>query len=562
MMRTSSLERVRAAYRRLAEADRPEVWIHLRDQADAEADAARVDAGQRELPLRGTVVAVKDNIDVAGMPTTGGFPAASRVADEDAPAVARLRAAGAVVIGKTNLDQFATGLVGTRSPYGAVRNALWPERISGGSSSGSAVAVALGIVDLALGTDTAGSGRVPAALNELVGIKPSLGLVPATGMMPACRPYDTITVFGPDLATAVHGARIMTGPDAADPLSRAWPADVRLAVGPAPVLAIPDEAGLAALDPDARRAWERSVERLSGFARLGAIDVSPLLGAAKLLYEGAMVAGRFAAAGAFVAADDPRLDPTVAGIVRGAAGPRAWEYVRDRAALDALGIVAAQTLEGCDALVLPTAPAHPTIAEVNADPVRLNARMGTYTNFVNLLDFAAVAVPAGRLDAGAFGITVVARAFQDQVAVDVAARFLGVDAPRYVEDGIELAVFGAHLRGQPLNHQLVAAGARFLGETSTSAEYRLFRLDTVPPKPGLVKVAAGGAAVRGERWALSAAELGRFLAALPEPMTLGEISLADGRRVVGFGCAPAALAEAEDITVHGGWLAYLASRDG
>ena len=561
----TSLARVRAAYEANEAAGRPEIWIAMRDRGQAEAEARELDAAAaagRSLPLRGLVVAVKDNIDVAGLPTTGGLPSAEFLPAEDAPAVARLRAAGAVVLGKTNLDQFATGLVGTRSPHGAVRNAWRPERISGGSSSGSAVAVALGIVDLGLGTDTAGSGRVPAALNGIVGIKPTLGLVPARGMMDACRPYDTITVFARDLPTAVAGARTMTGPDDRDPLSRARPAGARLAASAAPVVAVPDEAGLAPLAPEARAAWDAARERLAAVAELRTIDVAPLLGAARLLYEGAIVAGRYAAAGRFVDAADgdaAGLDPTVAGIVRGARAASGWEYVRDRAALDRARLVARDLLDGCDALVLPTAPGHPTIAEVEADPVGVNSWMGTYTNFVNLLDLAAVSVPADPRERDGFGISVIARPFEDQVAVDLAARYLGVAEPEYAEDGIELAVFGAHLRGQPLNGELRALGARFLGEAATSDEYRLYALATRPPKPGLVRVADGGAAIRGERWALPPAGLAAFLAALPEPMTLGPVRLADGRTVVGFGCAPAALEGARDITEFGGWAAYLAS---
>ncbi|GAB2888418.1 allophanate hydrolase [Streptomyces mayteni] len=558
-----SVERVRRAYRRLAEVERPEVWISLRDQADAEREAelldARAAAGETP-PLHGVVLAVKDNIDVAGLPTTGAFPGASRPAEADATAVSRLRAAGAVVIGKTNLDQFATGLVGTRSPYGAVRNARRPELISGGSSSGSAVAVALGVVDIALGTDTAGSGRVPAALNGIVGIKPTLGLVSATGMMPACRPYDTITVFAQELSTAVRAARTMTGPDATDPLSRDWPPDVRLAGSPRPVLGVPTDDDLASLEPFALAAWRDALDRLAEHAELRPVKIAPLLGAARLLYEGAIVAGRFHAAGEHVerASGDAAagLDPTVAGIVRGARDVAGWEYVRDRAELDRVAVLARELLAGCECLVVPTAPAHPTIAAVRADPVALNARMGTFTNFVNLLDMSAASVPAASTDHGEFGVTFIARAFDDQLAVDAAARFLGVPAEPYAETWPHVAVFGAHLRGQPLNGELVALGARFARDVLTADEYRLYALDTTPQKPGLVRVGAGGSAIAGELWSISPAGLGAFLGTLPPPMTLGSVTLADGENVVGFGCEPRALGGAEDITGFGGWRAY------
>jgi allophanate hydrolase len=562
---TLSANRVAAAYASLRAADRPEVWITLRDQDDAEREAAQLDqraAAGDDLPLRGLVVAVKDNIDVAGLPTTAGYPGAATVPEHDATAVALLRAAGAVVIGKTNLDQFATGLVGTRSPYGAVRNARHPERISGGSSSGSAVAVALGIVDVALGTDTAGSGRVPAALNGIVGIKPTLGLVSTTGMLPACHPYDTITVFARELDTAARAMHVIARPDASDSRSRSWPADVRVGGGERPLVAVPSAADLVTLDAPSRTSWEHALDRLAKVATLREVDIAPLLGAAKLLYEGAIVAGRYAAAGTWVdGVDDENLDPTVAGIVRGARDVRAADYVRDRAELDRIAALARATLAGCTVLAVPSAPLHPTVADVLADPVALNARMGTFTNFVNLLDMSAVSVPAASRDDGEFGLTFIGDAFDDQIVLDAAATFLAghpTSAPLMVDEDatISMAVFGAHLRGEPLNPQLVELGARFVDDVTTSPDYRLFALDTVPPKPGLVEVAADGAAIAGELWRLSPAALGLFLAALPAPMTLGRVRLDDGTEVVGFGCARHALDGAIDITAFGGWPAY------
>ncbi|OUD84233.1 Allophanate hydrolase [Clavibacter michiganensis subsp. michiganensis] len=333
----SVVDRVEAAYARIAEVDRPEVWITLLDLAEARERAAELDdriarqpAGS--LPLAGWLIAVKDNIDVAGMPTTAACPSAATTPEDDALAVARLREAGVLVLGKTNLDQFATGLVGTRSPYGAVRHATRPDRISGGSSSGSAVAVALGLVDVALGTDTAGSGRVPAALHGLVGIKPTLGLVPATGVVPACRSYDTVSVLAADLATAQRALAVMVGTDPADPASRDWPSTTRLAPRGAPVIGVPADRDLAPLSPGAQAAFAAAVERMrdSG-AVVETVDLGPFLRAALLLYEGALVAERCEAAGASVLADAPDLDPTVAGIVRAALGsPRTgwWRTAR------------------------------------------------------------------------------------------------------------------------------------------------------------------------------------------------------------------------------------------
>ncbi|GAB7184333.1 allophanate hydrolase [Kitasatospora sp. Ki12] len=561
----SCAERVTDAYRRIAEADRPEVWITLRPETDVLAEARELDrriAAGAELPLAGTLVAVKDNIDVAGLPTTAACPDYAYPPGRSAPAVQRLVDAGALVLGKTNLDQFATGLVGTRSPYGPVRNALRPEKISGGSSSGSAVAVALGIADIALGTDTAGSGRVPAALNDIVGIKPTLGLVPTTGVVPAARSYDAVTVFARTLTEAQRALAVMIGPDEGDPLSRAWPEDVRLSAPEHPRLAVPRDEDLAPLSPEARAAFRTAVKRLEAAgAEATVIDVSPLLQAARLLYDGALVAERYAAVGEFIAGDPSAADPTVAGIILAAGGLPAHALAADQERLDGYKALARRLLSGYDALLLPTTTEHPDIAAVQADPVAVNSRLGTYTNFVNLLDLAAVAVPAGEADGSPFGVSVITRAFEDQPALDIAARLTDEQAPTPLPGtGLDLAVFGAHLRGQPLNHQLTDTGARYAGEVTTSAAYRLTALTTVPPKPGLVRVGPGaGGPIAGERWTLSPAALGRFLAALPSPMSLGRIELADGTWVLGFQCDPHTASTGTDITHHGDWRTYLAT---
>jgi len=557
--------RVRAAYARIAEVDRPEVWILLRGEEDvlteAKALEERLAAGE-SLPLAGLLVAVKDNVDVAGLPTTAGCPSFAYHPDTTAPAVARLVDAGALVLGKTNLDQFATGLVGTRSPHhGAVRNALDPTRISGGSSSGSAVAVALGIADLGVGTDTAGSGRVPAAFNGIVGVKATLGLVPNTGVVPACRSYDCVTVFATTLTLAQTAVALMTGPDPDDPRSRTWPADVRLSAGPNPVVAVPREEDLAPLSPDARRAFAEVVDRLhTAGASTRTVDVSDMLDAATLLYEGTLVAERHAAVGEFVDAHPDEIDPSVRTIIGAAAKPTARDHVVDLERLDQHRSRAAHTLAGTVALLLPTAPEHPTLAEVAADPLGVNRRLGTYTNLVNLLDLAAVAVPGGVADGGPFGVSVVTRAFDDQIGFDVAALLTGEQAPTpYPDTGVDLVVFGAHLRGQPLNPQLTALGARYSGEVATAPEYRMVVITGPPDKPGIVHTGPeGGAALPGERWVLSPAALGRFLAALPAPMSLGPITLADGSAAIGFHCDHATAMSAEDITRFGGWLPYLA----
>ncbi|MBB5911221.1 allophanate hydrolase [Nocardia transvalensis] len=558
--------RVAAAYARLAAADRPEVWITLRDRADVTDDAAAVErrlAAGADLPLAGLLVAVKDNVDVAGLPTTAACPEFAYTPADTATAVQRLIDAGAVVLGKTNLDQFATGLVGTRSPYGAVRNAHHPDLISGGSSSGSAVAVALGIADIGIGTDTAGSGRVPAAFQGLVGIKATLGVVPADGVVPACADYDAVTVFAAGLDLAATAAAIMAGPTARDPRSRRWPADTRLAAPRQPRLGIPAEINLTALSSGYRDAFDRTVAAaVDAGCKVDTVDITALLDAARLLYDGAIVAERYAAVGAFLDTRPAGADPTVAAIITAAARTTGPAFATDLGTLARARADAAQLLESVDALLLPTTTEHPTLDAVAADPTGINRRLGTYTNFCNLLDMAAVAVPgAPTAEATPFGVMVVVPAFADQIAVDIAARLRNhTPAPLLVDRGVPLAVFGAHLRGQPLHWQLEQLGARFTGAVHTTDAYRLTALDTTPPKPGLVRTEPGrGAPIAGELYLLSEAALGRFLAGLPAPMALTAVDLDDGRTVTGFTATHDATGSATDITEYRSWTRYLAT---
>jgi allophanate hydrolase len=639
----TAAERVAEAFAAIGAADRSEVWIAVRDEEAALTEAtaidARVAAGE-ELPLAGKAFAVKDNIDAAGMPTTAACPAYTYTPKVSSPAVARLVEAGAVLIGKTNLDQFATGLVGTRSPYGAVRDARRPEYISGGSSSGSAVAVALGQVDIALGTDTAGSGRVPAAFQGIVGVKPTRGLVPTIGVVPACRSIDCVTIFAPDLATAEAALAVIAGPDPADPLSRVPPSDVPLAPPPAIVgargtsLGAGEAGGLGSAEVDAaghpsaadsavapadlplptqpafdvdrgrsvsaggprvgapaaevlsdltgegRAAFAATCDRLAAAgAKVVEVDTAPLLEAGALLYGGAFVAERHAGVGAFVESHADEVDPAVRQIIDAAATATASEYFADAERLDRLALATRGLFADLDAILLPTTVAQPTIAAVEADPIGENAKLGAYTTNTNLLDLCAVAVPTGEADGGQFGVQVLAPAFHDGVAADVAALLVadpttpGVnplslvthrvtkDKGPVTEDApIALFVAGAHLSGQPLNHQLTERGAQLVGPARTAPKYRLYALDTVPPKPGVVRVADDGASLPGEVWELSPAALGTFLAAIPQPMALGEVKLDDGTTVVGFLCEPLALEGALDITAGGGWRAYLAAQ--
>ena len=530
------------------------VWIARRDDDEVAGELATASG-----PLAGLRLAVKDNVDVAGLPTTAACPAYSYDPDSDAAVVSALRAAGAVVVGKTNLDQFATGLVGTRSPYGPVPDSRRPEYISGGSSSGSAVAVARGEADIAIGTDTAGSGRVPAALQGIVGIKPTVGVLSTEGIVPACRSYDCATIFAPDLVLANRAMSAM----AAGAPGRTWPADARLAAPPTPTVAVFRE--LPELDFEWKAAFARTVDDLiARGAWIVEIDPTPFLAAAKLLYDGAIVAERYSAVGEFVDQHPDDVDPTVGGIISSARDLPAHQLVSDVAALERLRADAMTALSGVDALLVPTAPFHPTIAEVEADPVGINSRMGTYTNFCNLFDLCAVAVPAGTAGEAQFGVTVLARAFEDAVALDVAALVAGVESPSVAwplaaASVVELAVFGAHLRGQPLEHQLNALGARWAGPLATAPRYRLAALDTVPPKPAVTRCPPDevGVSLAGERWLLSPAALGQFLAALPAPMQLGSVEFDDGTWRTAFGCDGSAAAQGKDISEYGGWRAAL-----
>ncbi|MEU7416205.1 allophanate hydrolase [Streptomyces antibioticus] len=550
---TTTLTRLRAAYDRIDAVDRPEIWIDLRPREETEAEARSIDArvarGER-LPLAGRLLAVKGNIDVAGLPTTAGCPSYAYRPAADAPVVAGLRAAGALVLGTTNLDQFATGLVGTRSPYGAVRCAVDPDRVSGGSSSGSAVAVALGIVDLALGTDTAGSGRVPAAFNGIVGLKPTRGLVPTEGVVPACASLDCVTVFARTLPEAERALAHMT--------TGTVPAVPGRAPGPWRI-AVPPLDQLGALDEGWTTAYEAAVRRLEAAgAEIRTLDLAPFTEAAAMLYEGAFVAERYTAVGSFVdkameagAEGGTDLDPTVAGIISRARDIPAHRLFADQDRLAALRTRALAELAGADALLLPTTPGHPTLAEVAADPLGANARLGRFTNSTNLFGLAAVAVPAGEVAGLPFGVMLIGAAFTDERLARIAA---------LLRPDVRLAVAGAHLTGQPLNPQLLALGAVLERTATTAPVYRLHALRTSPPKPGLEHAGDGGAGIEVEIWRLPAEGLGRLVASLPRPMTLGSVQLSDGAGVPGFLCEPGALADAEDITRYGGWRSYLDGR--
>ncbi|VWC90789.1 urea amidolyase [Burkholderia lata] len=556
------------------------------------------------LPLYGVPFAIKDNIDLAGIPTTAACPAYAYTPARSAPVVERLIAAGAIPIGKTNLDQFATGLSGQRSPYGACRNALDPRYASGGSSSGSAVAVALGVASFSLGTDTAGSGRVPAAFHGLVGLKPTKGVLSTLGVVPACRSLDCVSVFAHSAADARAVFAAAHGVTDGDPYGRAWQpllgADGLRAQPARPFgqlrFGTPRADQLQFFgDESYRAAWRAALEHLRATgARIVEIDFSAFLAAARLLYEGPWVAERLAAIGAFAAREPDALHPVIREIVGGASRFSAADAFAAFDMLATLRVEAGRAWDGLDAIVMPTSATTATVDALEADPIGINSRFGYYTNFVNLLDLSAIAVPAGRCETGPhaglpFGITFVGRAHDDARLLDLAQAWTemgergggageGGDlqagvagdacattapAPGVSDGVVRVAVVGAHLRGEPLNGQLTQRGGRFVAATTTAPAYRLYVLSAAASggvaKPGLVRVPDGGASIAVEIWEMPVDAYGSFVAGIADPLGIGTLTLADGSRVQGFLCESAALDGARDITHFGGWRAYRAS---
>jgi allophanate hydrolase len=573
-------ETVARSFARIKAHADPAIFITLRDEEDATAEArALTGPAKRELPLYGIPVAVKDNIDVKGLPTTAACPAFAYQAHADATAVARLREAGAIVIGKTNLDQFATGLVGLRSPYGAPRNLFDEKLIPGGSSSGSAIAVAAGLVPLALGTDTAGSGRVPAGINNIVGLKPSLGLVSTAGLVPACRTLDCVSVFTYTVGDAFAALRIMAGLDAADPFTRSRPLGQLGLVPPTLRLGVPLRGQrLFFGDHQSEASYEAAIARMS---RLGTtiieIDIEPFYETARLLYDGPWLAERYLAVRSLIASAHESMHPVTRAILLGGARPTAADAFAAFYELEELRRVCDHIFRSIDALMLPTVPTVYTVEQVHANPVELNSRLGTYTNFVNLLDLCGLAVPASmRADGTPFGVTLLAPAANDAMLASMGRVFhadtglplgaLGCAQPLLAglptvpaAGEVALAVVGAHLSGMPLNGELRALGGRLVETRKTSRDYRLYALDGAePPKPGLIRTANGaGAAIEIEVWALPAEGFGPFVAAVPPPLSIGTIVLDDGRPVKGFLAEPQGVAGARDISSFGGWRAFI-----
>lgn len=571
---------VTRTYQRIRDHNDPAVFISLRDEKDAIAEAEKLAtrADAASLPLYGVPVGVKDNIDALGFPTTAACPAFSYTPTHDSTAVERLRAAGAIIIGKTNLDQFATGLVGVRSPYGVPRNSIREDLIPGGSSSGSATAVGAGLVPLSLGTDTAGSGRVPAMLNNIVGLKPSLGMISTAGLVPACRTLDCISVFALTVDDAALALSVLAGPDQADPFSRDRPLG---AITPFPAnlrLGVPRNGQLIFFgDKKAEAAYGDALKRWTSLgATLVEFDLEPFYETARLLYEGPWVAERYLVIKNLLASAPDSIHPVTREITAAGARLTAAETFSALYRLQGLRKIAERTFTNIDALVLPTAPTAYTTAQVLANPIELNSRLGTYTNFVNLLDLCGLAVPASmRADGIPFGITLLAPAGRDALLASIGRVFhadtkLTVGAkgvaqaplaplPASSGDEIPIAVVGAHLSGMALNAELKALDAKLIEATKTAPDYKLYALKTTPPKPGMLRVKAGkGASIELEIWSLSSSAFGKFVNAIPAPMAIGTVRLADGRSVKGFLVEPEVLSDARDITSYGGWRAYVA----
>ena len=562
------------------------VWISrvpdekLLDEAAALERRAAAE-GIAALPLYGIPFAVKDNIDVAGLPTTAGCPGFAHVAEASAPVVERLRRAGALCLGKTNLDQFATGLVGVRSPYGVPRNPFDPAYIPGGSSSGSAVAVAAGLASFALGTDTAGSGRVPAAFNNIVGLKPTRGLLSTRGVVPACHSLDCVAIFALSVADAAIVFDCALGFDAADPYSRNAPAGfgaygalpARFAVG----VPRPDQRIFFG-NADAARLFDAAIARLAAMGgEVVEVDFAPFAEAAALVYGGPWLAERRAAVDAAINGRREILHPVTRRAVEGGEELPAAAVFRGQERLAALAHETAPIWRRIDLLLVPTTGTIYRITEIQAEPLALNTTLGHYTNFANLLDLSAIALPNGfQSDGLPAGVCLLAPAFHDPLLAAIGAAFqrhsrlplgaTGADLPPIDATPapasypyLPIAVVGAHLSGQPLNGELLALGARLRRAIRTAPDYRLYVLAD-GKRPGLVRHPGAGRAIEAELWDVPVAAIGALLAGVAPPLGLGTIALEDGGTVAGFLCEAHAVAGACEISEFGGWRACQAGR--
>lgn len=558
------------------------VWIKLFSEQELQPylDALALTEIESK-PLWGIPFALKDNIDLEGITTTAACEAFAYTAKESATVVKKLIAAGAIPVGKTNLDQFATGLNGTRSPWGACANAFNPDYVSGGSSSGSAVSVALGLASFSLGTDTAGSGRVPAGFNNLVGLKPTQGLISASGVVPACRSLDCVSIFAYNTDDANTVLSVAEGIDESYGYSRANPFnnssrhygyftdDLRIGVLKAHHLRFFGDTAY-------EKSYRQAIDTLqgNGFETVE-IDYSPFDEAARLLYEGPWVAERYLATLPLIKDNPSALNDTVRAIIEPGGQPPATDLFLAQYRLQELKKECIEQLIRLDCLLTPTAGRHFTISEMRDDPIARNSQLGYYTNFVNFLDLSAVSVPTHITETGMpFGVTLVGNAFEERRLLSIANRIQqlfplpmgaqSVAQPALSKDAvtdtrsIDLVVCGAHMQGLTLNWQLTERGARFRLATQTSASYRLFRLSNEnPSRPALVRDEAQGEAIEVEVWSLPTEQLGSFLTGIAQPLGLGKVELANGRYASGFVCAEGMRGDSEDITSYGGWRSYL-----
>lgn len=552
------------------------LFIHLLSAEELEPYLAALDGRDLDsLPLYGVPFAIKDNIDLAGIPTTAACPAFAYVPERSATIVEQLLALGAIPLGKTNLDQFATGLNGSRSPYGACPNSVLPEYPSGGSSAGSSLAVALGVASFALGTDTAGSGRVPAALNNLVGLKASKGLISTAGVLPACRTLDCVTTFTATAREASQLLALTARLDPRDEYSRSNPSwnDGSAFGAPRPFrFGVPRAQDLEFFGcEEGPQLFGDAIDRLKALGGEAVeLDLSPFLEAARLLYEGPWVAERYSVAGELMEENPASVLPVIRAVLAKAPAVSGVQTFRAQYRLQALKAVCDKALEELDCVLTPTIGRPVTLEELDAEPVLRNSELGYYTNFMNLLDYAAVAVPSGFMANGLpWGVTLFGRVFTDQYLLGVADALQRQQDPALPtpnnparHDRARLVVCGAHLDGLALNWQLRQRGARLIETTYSSKDYKLYALAGGPPlRPGMLRVAEGGVAIEVEVWELPSRELGSFLTGIPAPLGLGKVQLADGRWESGFICEPYGLEGALDISHLGGWRAYLASRD-
>ncbi len=538
--------------------DNPNIWIHRLSPEELEPYLVRLEsADPASLPLYGIPFAIKDNIDLAGVPTTAACEAYAYTPEKSSPVVEKLIQAGAIPIGKTNLDQFATGLVGVRSPYGVPRNPLAPDRVPGGSSSGSAVALSESLSSFSLGTDTAGSGRVPAAFNKLWGVKPSKGRLSTSGVVPACRTLDCVSIFALNAADSQAVLKVAEGFDSSDAYSlptadQSLPVSKKIGVPKPEQLMFFGDAGYEA-------AWSLALLELESKGwEIETIDFEPFLQAARLLYEGPWVSERTAVLQDFLASNADDFFPATHSIIAGGLNNTACDSFSASYKLAALRRDSESVWQGLAAIVTPTAGGFPTLADLAADPIGPNSQLGYYTNFMNLLDLCAVATPAGETESGLpFGITWIAPRDTDKALIEIADK-----GPRALEadnDTLPILLFGAHMQGLPLNSQILELGGKFVAQVGTAAQYKMIYLpEPAPHRPGIIRVGEGGCSIAAEEWRLPKVSLGALLASIQQPLGLGQIELSDGRKVHGFLCEAAAAQSVQDISATGGWRGFLA----